>query len=298
MTHTLMTPEGTPEDFTLSRRGFGRGVVGLLGAVGFAAAIEPVAASVITTDEEGLITGLIAAPTANGQLPAYVARPEAPGSHPVVIVIHEIFGVHEYIRDTARRLAKAGYTAVVPDLYFRAGDPSGLSDWDEIGKIVRTATNDQVMGDLKALTDYLERMEWANTNELGITGFCWGGGVTWMYSAFDERVKAGAAWYGRLVNPGPGRFSAQDDRAYPIDLASKFHGPVLGLYGGKDRGIPVSDVTAMNAKLKAAGDPSNILLYPEAQHGFHADYRPAYGEKDAKDAWAKALAWFKLHGVG
>ncbi len=293
MTVYLGTPEGQDPNPTLSRRGF----VGAIGAVGFAAAIRPVAASAKTTDSDGLMTEVIEAPVGGEMLPAYVARPEAPGAHPVVLVIHEIFGVHEYIRDTARRFAKAGYTAVVADLYFRAGDPSGLSDFGEIGKIVRTATNAQVMNDLARLVDYLAPRPWADTERLAITGFCWGGGVTWMFSAADPRVKAGVAWYGRLVDPGPGRFSTDEARDYPVDLAGKFHGPILGLYGGQDRGIPVKDVELMRERLKAAGDASQIILYPDAPHGFHADYRSSYRPSEAQDGWSRALDWFKSHGV-
>jgi len=297
MTTALQTPEGPGPTATVSRRGF----VGLIGAAGFAAAIQPVAASAIETDADGLVTERLDVPVAGATLPAYVARPKSDsgstGPHPVVLIAHEIFGVHEYIRDTARRFAKAGYVAVVPDLYVRAGDPSGMTDFAEIGKIVRTATNDQVMADLAALVTYLEGKTWADTDRLAITGFCWGGSVTWMFAATDPRVKAGVAWYGRLMNPGPGPFSAQDERAYPIDLAGKFHGPVLGLYGGQDRGIPVSDVDAMNAALKAAGDSSEIILYPDAQHGFHADYRPSYDAEAATDGWQRALDWFRRHGV-
>lgn len=290
----LHTPEGVAQTSSFTRRA----VVGVLGAAGFAAAIRPVAASAKTTDEVGLTTEVIDIKVADTSIPAYVARPEGEGTHPVVLVIHEIFGVHEYIRDTARRFAKEGYTAVVPDLYHRAGDPSELSDFAEIGKIVRTATNDQVMSDLKLTLDHLETEPWADVNHVGITGFCWGGGVVWMFSAFDERVDAGGAWYGRLTNPGAGAFSAGDERAYPVDLAGKFHGPVLGLYGGQDRGIPVSDVELMQDRLKAAGDPSKILLYGDAPHGFHADYRPSYRKDDAEDAWGKLLAWFKENSVG
>lgn len=292
----LLGPEGqaATSELKVTRRT----ATALLGAVGFAAYVRPVAASAITTSAEGLVIETAEFPVKDTKLPAYVARPKGDGPFPVIIIAHEIFGVHEYIRDTARRFAQEGYYTIVPDLYARAGDPSGMSDFDEILKIVRTADNDQVMSDLSHLVDWLEREKTADTDHIGITGFCWGGNVVWMFSAHDKRVDVGVAWYGRL--------KARDDvvaledkpRPYPIDKVGEFNGPVLGLYGGEDRGIPMEDVRAMQAALEKAGASSQIIVYEKAGHGFHADYRPSYNEDAAKDGWMRALNWFRQHGVG
>lgn len=287
----LPGPEGDAPELSLTRRGVAR----LLGAAGFAAALAPAAASAITTPEEGLVIETVSFPSLGADLPAYVARPEGEGPFPVVIVVHEIFGLHEYIRDTARRFARAGYYAIVPDLYARAGDPSDLTDFAEIRTIVATADNAQVMSDMANLIDWLEGVEAADSGALGVTGFCWGGAVTWMIAAHDPRVKAGVAWYGRLV-PRPD--SDETPRPYPIHVAGDLRAPVLGLYGGQDRGIPVSDVEAMRAALSEAESASQIVLYDEAQHGFHADYRQSYDPEAASDGWRRALSWFRAHGVG
>jgi len=290
----LDTPEGPDHrPLSVTRRGFGA----IVGAAGFAAAVGPAAAQAIQTDEAGLITEAVRFPTAGFEMPSYLARPAAAGPHPVILVVHEIFGVHEYIRDVARRFAKRGYFAFVPDLYARAGDASVLDDFNEVGKIVRTATYDQVMVDLSNAVDWLDgaRSD-ARVDRLGITGFCWGGAVVWMFTAHDPRVDAGVAWYGRLTDPGTGRFNGEADRPWPIDVADGLHGPVLGLYGGQDRGIPVSDVEKMQEALQ--GQPSKITLYPDAPHGFHADYRQSYRKEAATDAWDKALAWFDRHVTG
>ncbi len=287
----LPGPEGDAPGLKLTRRGVAR----LLGAAGFAAALAPAAASAITTPEEGLVIDAISFPSLGSELPAYVARPEGAGPFPVVIVVHEIFGVHEYIRDTARRFAQEGYYAIVPDLFARAGDPSALTDFAEIRKIVATADNAQVMSDLANLVDWLETQDGADTGALGVTGFCWGGAVSWMIAAHDPRVKAGVAWYGRLV-PRPD--SDETPRPYPIHVASGLRAPVLGLYGGQDRGIPVGDVEAMRVALDEAGGASQIILYDDAEHGFHADYRQSYNPEAAANGWQRALAWFRSHGVG
>jgi len=284
-------PDGliAPENAKLTRRG----AAALVGGLGFAAFARPVPATARQTSDEGLVTERIEFEGHEGTtLPAYVARPDAEGAHPVVLVVHEIFGVHEYIRDVCRRFAKEGYYAIAPDLYARAGDPSGMTDFQEIFKIVRTATHPQVMGDLTKLVDHLEGVDAAGTDDLAITGFCWGGRVVWMFAAADERVDAGVAWYGRLKGQDG------DDAPQPIDIAADLNAPVLGLYGGQDRGIPVEDVEAMRAALKAAGDPSEIVLYDDAPHGFHADYRDSYREDAAADGWTRLLAWFRENGVG
>ena len=272
----------------LTRRGFA--VTSL--AAGFAAAVSPVAKATITTDAEGLDAGEIKIPVKDGTVPGYRARP-AKGTHfPTVLVIQEVFGVHEHIRDLCRRLAKLGYYAVATELYARQGDVSKLTDINDIIKIVATVPNDQVISDLDASVDFA-KSEGADTAKLGVTGFCWGGGKTWLYSAHNPKVKAGVAWYGQL-EPVAGRPA---DVA-PVDVAGDIKGRVLGLYGGKDTGITEENRNQMLAALKADGDTkSKIVVFPDAQHGFNADYRPSYNEAAAKDGWAQMLAWFKAHGV-
>jgi carboxymethylenebutenolidase len=271
----------------LSRRGFAVTTL----AAGFAAAVSPVAKATITTDSDGLVAGEVKIPVADGSIPGYRAMPAKGHGFPTILVIQEIFGVHEHIKDLCRRLAKLGYYAIAAELYAREGDVSKLSDIQDIMKIVSTVPNDQVMTDLDSTVAFA-KSEHADTAKLGVTGFCWGGGKTWLYVAHNPKVKAGVAWYGPLVGrPGmPG--------AAPIDVAAEIKGRVLGLYGGKDTGITPENRDQMLAALKAAGDTtSNIVVYPEAQHGFNADYRPSYDEEAAKDGWSKMLAWFKSHGV-
>ena len=286
----LTGPDARPDqtEARLTRRGLGK----LLGAAGFAAALSPPAASAIQTPSVGLVTGSLPFKSGEDTLPAYVARPEGPGPFPVVLVVHEIFGIHEYIRDVTRRFAQKGYMAVAPDLFARAGDPSGLEDWDKIREIVATATHDQVMGDLSRLIDFLETQPEADTARLGLTGFYWGGKVAWMFAAEDPRLKASVAWYGRL-RPR----DEDDDAPYPLQVAGDLKAPVLGLYGSEDRGIPVSDVEMMQTALAETDATSRIILYQGAQHGFHADYRDSYDKTSAEDGWARALAWFQTHGV-
>jgi carboxymethylenebutenolidase len=272
----------------LSRRGFAVTTL----AAGFAAAVSPVAKATITTDSDGLIAGEVKIPVADGSIPGYRAMP-AKGHHfPVILVIQEIFGVHEHIKDICRRLAKLGFYAIAAELYAREGDVSKMSDIQDIMKVVATVPNDQVMTDLDS-TAAFAKSEHADTAKLGVTGFCWGGGKTWLYTAHNPKVKAGVAWYGPLV----GRPGMQGPT--PIDVAAQIKGRVLGLYGGKDTGITSENRDQMLEALKAAGDTkSNIVVYPDAQHGFNADYRPSYNEEAAKDGWSKMLGWFKSHGVG
>jgi carboxymethylenebutenolidase len=271
----------------LSRRGFAVTTL----AAGFAAAVSPVAKATITTDSDGLVAGEVKIPVADGSIPGYRAMPAKGQGFPTILVIQEIFGVHEHIKDICRRLAKLGFYAIAAELYAREGDVSKLSDIQDIMKVVSTVPNDQVMTDLDSTVAFA-KSEHADTAKLGVTGFCWGGGKTWLYTAHNPAVKAGVAWYGPLVGrPGmPG--------AAPIDVADKIKGRVLGLYGGKDTGITAENRDQMLAALKAAGDTtSNIIVYPDAQHGFNADYRPSYNEEAARDGWSKMLAWFKAHGV-
>ncbi len=280
----LTRPDGTdPQDLALSRRA-------LLIAAGYAAFDIAASAEPITTPDTGLVTGWETLP---GGLPAFVARPAGKGKHPAVIVVNEIFGVHEWIKDVCRRFAQAGYVAVAPEFFYR-GDPDRtlpkLTDFTAIRAIVMKAGLEQVMGDTKTTLDWLAAQKFVNAKKLAITGFCWGGGITWMAAARFPQLKAGGAWYGGLKgNPGP------DNRKFPMDVVADLKAPVLGLYGALDKGIPVADVEAMQAKLK--GTKSSIILYPDADHGFLADYRPSYNAAAARDAWAKLLAHFKANGV-
>ncbi len=274
---------------SMSRRGFA--MTGL--ATGFALAVQPVAATAISTDVSGLNAGEVKIPVADGDMPAYRAMPAKGTKLGTILVVHEIFGVHEWIKDVCRRFAKAGYLAVSPDLYARYGDATKVADIKTLVEtIVRKAADETVLSDLDATA------KWAAGNggdagRLGVTGFCWGGRATWMYTAHNPAIKAGVAWYGSMTK------HANDTRpVHPIDLADKMKGRVLGLYGELDKGIPVSEGDEMRAALKAAGDTkSEIVVYPGADHGFLADYRPSYNEAAAKQAWPRALEWFKTHGV-
>ena len=260
---------------------------------GFAAAVLPVMAqTVIKTDSVGLTAGEIIL-TVNGQkVPVYRAQPEGKTDLPVVLVISEIFGVHEHIADVARRFAKLGYLALAPDLFVRQGDPSSFGTIAELYKEVISKVPDaQVMTDLDACVGYAKSIG-GNIDRLGITGFCWGGRITWMYAAYNPNVKAGAAWYGRLVGD-----KTALTPAHPVDIAPTLKGAVLGLYGGKDDGIPQTTVEQMRTALATGNSKSEIIVYPNSGHAFHADYRPSYVAADAKDGFARTLAWFKSHGV-
>jgi carboxymethylenebutenolidase len=274
-------------DFT--RREF---VVTSLSA-GFALATHPIAAqTVITTDSKGLIAGEVKIPTSDIQIPAYRAMPEKGKSFPVVLVVQEIFGVHEHIKDLCRRLAKGGYLAVAPEMYARQGDVASLTNFQEIiQKVVSKVPDAQVMSDLDSAVAWAAKNN-GNTSKLAITGFCWGGRVVWLYSAHNPKLKAGVAWYGRLVGT-----ASELTPKHPIDVAAQLKAPVLGLYGAADTGIPVDTVEKMKAAIAAQKGKSEIVLYPDTPHGFNADYRESYRPTQAKDAWAKMLAWFKQHGA-
>jgi carboxymethylenebutenolidase len=262
-------------------------------ATGFALAVQPVAAqTMIMTDTTGLEAGEVTIKTADAEIPAYRAMPAVGGPFPVVLVVQEIFGVHEHIKDICRRLAKAGYFAIAVELYARQGDVSKLTSIEAILPIVEKVPDAQVMGDLDAAVAFAKGTGKGDTSRLGITGFCWGGRITWLYAAHNPDVKAGVAWYGRLV----GNASANTPR-HPVDIAADLQAPVLGLYGGKDQGIPLDTVEKMRAACKVAGKTCEIVVYPDAGHAFNADYRPSYQEAAAKDGWARLLAWFKAHGV-
>jgi carboxymethylenebutenolidase len=272
----------------LNRRAF---LVSKLTA-GFAAAVQPITAATITTDTAGLTAGEVTIPTSDGEIPAYRAMPAKGKAHPTILVVQEIFGVHEHIKDICRRLAKGGYMAVAPELYARQGDVSKIENFQEIIKnVVSKVPDAQVMSDLDAATAWASK-NGGNTDKLGITGFCWGGRIVWLYAAHSPKLKAGVAWYGRLSGA-----TAELTPKNPLDVAGELKAPVLGLYGGKDTGIPMDQVEKMQAALKAAGGKSTIQVYPEAPHGFHADYRPSYREMDAKNAWSRMLIWFKKHKI-
>jgi len=267
-----------------------RRVIALALASGYAVAAFSADAETITTDTEGLVTETVEIQAADRKIPGFLARPAAKGRHPVVFVNSEIFGVHEWIKDICRRLAKAGYVALAPDFFVRAGDPSKLEDQKAVLDIVKATPGDQVTSDTAAALKFLAAQSYANLKKMGVTGFCWGGGETWLCCERFPEFKAGVAWYGPLKpNPYP--------RTPPIELVKDLKCPVLGLYGGLDKGIPAKDIDDMRLALKAAGKADEIIVYPEAQHGFLADYRSSYNADAAKDGWARMLAFFKAHGV-
>lgn len=262
-------------------------------ATGFALAVQPVSAETITTDTRGIVAGEVKVPTTDGMMPAYRALPEGKGPFPTVLVVQEIFGVHEHIKDICRRFAKAGYFAVAPELYARQGDVSGMTDIPKIiSTVVSKVPDAQVMSDLDATVAWAKSTGAADTSKLAITGFCWGGRIVWLYAAHNPNVKAGVAWYGRLVGEADPLHPK-----HPVDIAGDLKAPVLGLYGGADTGIPLDSVEKMRGAIKAAGKSAEIHVYPDAPHGFHADYRPTYREADAQDGWERLLAFFKMHGV-
>jgi carboxymethylenebutenolidase len=262
-------------------------------ATGFALATQPVCAqTAISTGTDGLEAGEVKIPTADVEIPAYRAMPAGAGPFPVILVVQEIFGVHEYIKDVCRRLAREGYMAIAPQMYARQGDVLALSNIDDIRKIVAKVPDAQVMSDLDAAVAFAKASGNANTDQLGITGFCWGGCVTWRYSAHNPNVKAGVAWYGRLVGE-KGDLTPK----HPVDVAADLKAPILGLYGSEDQGIPVDTVEKMRAACSAASKTCEIVVYPGAPHAFHADYRPSYRAEPAKDGWTRLLAWFKQHGL-
>jgi carboxymethylenebutenolidase len=260
-----------------------------------AAAGEVMSQTAVKTSSDGLKTGEITVEINGFKVPAYTAAPAGKSNLPVVLVIQEIFGVHEYIADTARRFAKMGYLAIAPELYARQGDPTKYSVMaDLIKEVVSKVPDEQVMADLDGM------VKWAadnggDTSKLAITGFCWGGRITWMYAAYSKNVKAGVAWYGRLEG-APNPMSPTN----PVDVVSSINGPVLGLYGGADTGIPQASVDKMKTALKDGSDAakkSEFVVYEGAPHAFHADYRPSYRKEPAEDGFKRALDWFKANGV-
>jgi carboxymethylenebutenolidase len=275
-----------------SRRDFVRTSVGS----GFAAAVLPVVAqTVIKTDSNGLTAGEVTIPVGDFKMPAYRAMPAGKTNAPLVLVVSEIFGVHEHIADVARRFAKAGYFAVAPELFVRQGDTGSYGEIAKlVSEVIAKVPDAQVMGDLDASVVWA-KAQGADTSKLAVTGFCWGGRITWLYSAHNPGVKAGVAWYGRLVGA-----SNPLQPTNPVELAGKLNGPVLGLYGGADPGIPLDTVDKMKTALasgSAAAKKSEFVVYPDAPHAFHADYRPSYRKEAAEDGWKRCVAWFKVNGV-
>ena len=275
-----------------SRRDFVRTSVGS----GFAAAVLPVIAqTTIKTDTNGLVAGEVTVPVGDFKMPAYRAAPAGKANAPVVLVVSEIFGVHEHIADVARRFAKAGYFAIAPELFVRQGDAGSYGEISKlVAEVISKVPDAQVMGDLDASAAWA-KSQGADTGKLAITGFCWGGRIAWLYDAHSPSVKAAVAWYGRLVGA-----SSALTPANPVDVTAKLNGPVLGLYGGADSGIPLDTIDKMKATLatgSAAAKKSEFVVYPEAPHAFHADYRPSYRKEAAEDGWKRCLAWFKANGV-
>lgn len=261
-------------------------------AMGFALAVRPVWAETIVTDASGLTAGEVMIPAGDGDIPAYRAMPSQGRLFPVALVVQEIFGVHEHIKDVCRRLAKLGYMAVAPELYARQGNVSKLSDIEEIRKVVSKVPDAQVMADLDAAVAWVKASGQGNVEKLGITGFCWGGRIVWLYAEHSAKLRAGVAWYGRLVGK-----ASELQLKHPIDIAARLKAPVLGLYGGNDQGIPLETVEQMRTELKAANSSSSIIVYPDAPHAFYADYRASYRKEPAEDGWRRLQAWFKKHDV-
>jgi carboxymethylenebutenolidase len=279
---SLTRPEGSePQDFHVTRR-----TATSMFFVGYALAAVSAEAAPISTSADGLVIEEVLIPNgAASPLPAYVARPKGAGRHATIIVVNEIFGIHDYIKDICRRLARLGYVAVAPAFFYRSGvDLPAITDMKAIMPVVQQAKPDQVDGDVRAASAWIKSRPFARPGRIGITGFCWGGAVVWRSAMVDPDIHAGVAWYGQLKPL--------------IARAGELHAPVLGLYGALDQGIPQTDVEAMRAALKAAGKTgSDLRVYPDAPHGFHADYRSSYNEADAKDGWARMLAHFRANGV-
>ena len=274
-----------------SRREFVRTGVG----GGFAAAVLPVAAQTIRTDSAGLTAGEVTIRVGDFKMPAYRAMPAGKSNLPVVLVVSEIFGVHEHIADVARRFAKRGYLAIAPEMFVRQGDAQSYGEIAKlVAEVIAKVPDAQVMGDLDACVAWA-KANGGNASKLAVTGFCWGGRITWLYSAHNPAVKAGVAWYGRLVGAG----SALTPK-HPVDIAAGLNGPVLGLYGGQDGGIPLDTVEKMKSALAAGGGAakrSEFVVYADAPHAFHADYRPSFRKEAAEDGWKRCVAWFEANGV-
>jgi len=266
--------------------------------IGYCAAAMPLMAqTAIKTSKDGLVTGEVTIDVQGFKMPAYRAAPKGKTNLPVVLVISEIFGVHEYIADVACRFAKEGYLAIAPELFIRQGDPSSYGEMARLqAEVISKVPDAQVMNDLDACLVWADA-HGGNSNRLAINGFCWGGRISWLYAMHQPKLKAAVAWYGRLE----GQKSALIPQ-HPLDLAANLKAPVLGLYGAADTGIPLASVDRMKSTLtqlaaqgNAAAKDSNFVVYPDAPHAFHADYRPSYQEGAAQDGWKRALAWLKKY---
>jgi carboxymethylenebutenolidase len=288
--HALL--DARADEAQLSRRTALKAAAG----ASFAAAVMPIAAqTVVTTPSDGLLAGAVQIDVNGFALPAYRAAPVGVKNAPVVLVVPEIFGLHAHIADVARRLARLGYLAIAPDLMARQGDATQIADMAQLmANIVSKVPDAQVMADLDATVAWAAR-NGGDIDRLAITGFCWGGRITWLYTAHQPKVKAGVAWYGRLVGQ-----SSPLTPVHPVDVAAKLNAPVLGLYGGADTGIPLATVDAMKAALDSASAPaksSQFVIYPDTPHAFHADYRPSFRKEAAQDGWQRLTQWLKQNGV-
>jgi len=274
-----------------SRRDFVHTAVGS----GFAAAVLPVSAQTIRTDTTGLTAGVVTIPVGDFQMPAYRAMPAGKTGLPLVLVVSEVFGVHEHIADVARRFAKLGYMALAPELFVRQGDAKSYTEISRLmSEVIGKVPDAQVLGDLDASVAWALQ-QGASASKIGITGFCWGGRITWLYDAHSPSIKAAVAWYGRLAGDTTPLTPKQ-----PLDVAASLNAPVLGLYGGADPGIPPDTIAKMQSALKAgnaASKKSEFVVYPDAPHAFNADYRPSYRKQAAEDGWQRCIAWFKANGV-
>ena len=276
-------------DLDVSRR---EALAVLAAAGGYALAAQPVAAQAIKTDTQGLVAGMVTVAGADGTpIPVYEAYPDQAGEFPVVVVVSEVFGLHEYIKDVARRFAKEGYYAVAPELFSREGGLAQVTDMQKVMSTVLNAPLKRVLGDLHAAAGYARKQPSAREDRVGVTGFCWGGGVTLLYAANDKDTAAAAAWYGAITRA----LKDEPKPVAPIDVAGQIACPVLLLYGGADQGIPVADVDRMEAAIRAAGQPVEKVIYPDTGHGFHADYRPSFKPDAARDGWSRTLAWFQKY---
>jgi carboxymethylenebutenolidase len=274
-------------DLGLSRR---EALALLAAAGGYALAARPVLAQAIKTDTQGLVAGMVNVAGADDTpIPVYEAYPDQAGDLPVVVVVSEVWGLHEYIKDVARRFAKEGYYAVAPELFSREGGLAQLTDTQKIMSIVVNAPLSRLRGDLRAAAEYARKQPAAREDRVGVTGFCWGGAVALLFAAAYTDTKAAVSWYGHLTRG----LKDEPKPVAPIDVADQIPCPVLLLYGGADSSIPAADVDRMEAAVKAAGRPVEKVIYPDVGHAFHADYRPTYKPEAARDGWARTLAWFQ-----
>jgi carboxymethylenebutenolidase len=289
-----ITSRSTAASGLLDRREFFVGSI----LTGFALAVQPIQAQTrIVTDDKGLTAGEVKITVAGGTIPAYRAMPDKKGGKfPVVLVVHEIFGVHEWIQDVCRRLAKLGYLAIAPALYARQGDVTNMKDINDIIRnVVAKVPDDQVMSDLDAASEWAKD-NGGNIKKMAITGFCWGGRIVWLYARHNTNLRAGAAWYGRLADAPDAPKNALQP-TMPVEFGKDLKVPVLGLYGGLDQGITLDTVQRMQDEVKKGKSKSELMVFPNANHGFLADYRPSYNPQAATEGWQKMLDWFKKSGM-